>query len=244
MIFLLKNPSQRLLSTAMGFSAGVMIAVSVFELIPLAIETLSLINVSVLFIAGMVMMMFIDFIIPHEYKEEGRACRDGDGIWEEYERRRHKDRLIHTGKLVALGIAIHNVPEGFVTITGTIESTNLGLILALAIAMHNIPEGLSVAFPLYVSSGKKKNAFNLSFLSGIAEPIGGIIGLLALTLLFDITLIVDYALAFVAGIMIFISIDELLPCAYDNCNDKDAHLITLGIITGMIVMLVTLVILG
>ncbi len=153
---------------------------------------------------------------------------------------------MRTGFLVAVGIAIHNFPEGFVTITGTLHSIDLGLILAITISLHNIPEGLSVAIPIYAASDDKKRAFKLSFISGLAEPLGAVVGLIILLSLGIINeQIIELSLAFVAGIMTFISLDELLPAAHETCNDddNDVHIVTGGIIAGMAVILFTLAIL-
>ena len=155
-----------------------------------------------------------------------------------------KQRLGRTGRLVAIGIAIHNLPEGFITLSGALHSTELGILLAVAISLHNIPEGLSVAVPIYVSTNNKRKAFKISFLSGLAEPLGAVIATIVL-FTFGLTTNewIQMALAFVAGIMLFISLDELLPSARETCidNGNDSHVVTLGIISGVIVMFITLV---
>ena len=250
--FMKEKMSLQMISLSMGFSAGVMIGVSFFELVPSAIENLGILTTGICFLAGMIGIGLLDFLIPHTYGRERafneRECLDpiDPGALENIS----LEHLMRTGLFVALGIGIHNFPEGFVTMTGSLQSLNLGLILAVAIAIHNIPEGLSVAIPIYCSSQDRKKAFKLSFYSGLAEPIGAIFGLIVLLTLGITPEIIEYALAFVAGIMIFISLDELLPTAHLNNNESDqgiertGHIATGGIILGIFVMLLTLILIN
>ena len=241
-IFIIKKDDTKIISLSMGFSAGVMLGVSIFELLPEAINHLEILTAGFFFLLGMIAVALLDFFIPHEYMHE-HSCSDTDDVPVSNP---GNPRLMRTGLLVALGIAIHNLPEGFVTITGSLFSFELGLILAIAIALHNIPEGLSVAIPIYAASDNKRKAFGISFLSGLAEPVGAFIGLVVILSLGLISEeIIVISLAFVAGIMTFISLDELLPTAHETCNDNgnDTHIVTGGILAGMAVMLATLVLL-
>jgi ZIP family zinc transporter len=225
----------------MGFSAGVMVGVSVFEMLPSAIQNIGLLMAGCYFLLGMITVSFLDFIVPHDYIQEYSSIDD-----EIFDKRTKNGRMMRTGRFLAIGIAIHNFPEGFVTMTGTFKSLELGLLLAVAIAFHNIPEGLSVALPIYTASGDKFKAFKLSFLSGIAEPIGAIISVIVISTLGLISSnIIEISLAFVAGIMTFISLDELLPTAHANCYDNGdtSHVITVGIVTGLTIILFTIVLL-
>ncbi|MFW9904837.1 MAG: zinc transporter ZupT [Candidatus Thorarchaeota archaeon] len=241
-VFIINRDDSKIISLSMGFSAGVMLGVSIFELLPEAIAGLEILVAGFSFILGMIVVAFLDFLIPHEYMHEHLCDDDNDFLVKENK----NFNLMRTGFLVAIGIAIHNLPEGFVTITGSLFSLDLGLILAIAIALHNIPEGLSVAIPIYAASNNRRKAFFISFISGLAEPIGAIIGLVILLGLGIINEeIIIISLAFVAGIMTFISMDELLPSAHETCNDNgnDTHIVTAGILAGMAVILVTLVVL-
>ena len=189
----------------------------------------------------MIIVALLDFLIPHDYMHE-YSCDDNDGF---FDKETKNSRLMRTGLLVAVGIGIHNLPEGFVTITGSLFSLELGFILAITIALHNIPEGLSVAIPIYAASNNRKRAFFISFVSGLVEPIGAIVGLVILLELgFINEAIIVISLAFVAGIMTFISLDELLPIAHEICNDNgnNTHIVTGGILAGLSVMLLTLII--
>ena len=141
------------------------------------------------------------------------------------------------GLFTALAIAIHNFPEGLATFTAALTEPKLGIAIAVAIAIHNIPEGIAVSVPIYFATGDKKKAFWLSFLSGLAEPVGALIGYLIL-LPFMNELVFGILFAGVAGIMVFISLDELLPAAQKY---GEHHLSIYGLIAGMIVMAVSLV---
>jgi ZIP family zinc transporter len=240
-VFIVKKDDSKIISLSMGFSAGVMLGVSIFELLPEAIARLEILEAGFFFLLGMIVVAVLDFLIPHDYMHEHSREDDDFGVEE-----KKNPNLMRTGVLVAIGIAIHNLPEGFVTITGSLFSLELGLVLAIAIALHNIPEGLSVAIPIYAASNNRKKAFAISFISGLAEPLGAIIGLVILLGLGIVNEeIIIISLAFVAGIMTFISLDELLPTAHETCNDNgnDTHIVTGGILAGMTVMLFTLIVL-
>ena len=140
------------------------------------------------------------------------------------------------GTLTALAIAIHNFPEGLATFTAAIKDPSLGIAIAVAIAIHNIPEGIAVAVPIYYATSDKKKAFKLSFLSGLSEPLGAIIGYLLLFRFFN-DVVFGVLFAMVAGIMVFISLDELLPTAREY---GEPHLSIYGLIAGMMVMAVSL----
>ena len=145
--------------------------------------------------------------------------------------------LKRTGVFTALAIGIHNFPEGFATFIAALENVQIGLTIALAIAIHNIPEGMAVSLPIYHATGNRKSAFWYAFTSGLAEPIGALVGFfLLLPIMGELTLGITFGI--VAGIMVYISFDELLPSARVYGN---AHTTILGIVLGMMVMAVSLV---
>lgn len=230
----------KILSVTLGLSAGVMIAISVFELIPYTLEQTDFISTNAAFFAGFIILMIVDFLIPHRYEAENAS--GSFGILERDKTiTEQKNNAKRVGYLTALGIAIHNLPEGITSFSGFIISPLLGITTAIAIAIHNIPEGLSVSVPL-VSSGQSKNkAFLIGSFSGLMEPIGAIIALLfLLPIMNEIGTPLALILAFVAGIMIFISIDELLPMAFKYNNHE---LTTFSILIGMGIMVLTLFVL-
>jgi ZIP family zinc transporter len=227
-----KRPSRNLLGLMLGFAAGVMILVSFLQLFRDAIQDLEKMDpvygflyANVAFAGGMLVFFLLDVLIPHDY--------EGD---HEHSERWTESRLERTGLLTAIGIAIHNFPEGIITFVGTLHDVKLGVALALAIAIHNIPEGIAVSTPVYAATGSRSKAFLWSFLSGVSEPIGA---LLAAVLLmpFLTPAVMGWTLAAVAGIMVAISLDEIIPTAKSMSTGR---LPLLGVALGMLVMAVSL----
>ena len=248
--FFVREPSPKFISLIMGFSAGVMILVSFLELLQEGINSNGLIYGLLFFFIGMLVMLLIDVTITHEYQFEDsieiftnkKECADPNH-YHHYRRRDHNNKEINnvnlekTSMLVFFGIFIHNIPEGMVTFIGTVKNVELGIILAIAIALHNIPEGISVSVPIYACTNDRKKAFFWSFLSGISEFFGALlIGLILYPFINDF--ILGAMLAIVAGIMIYISLDELLPVSHSIGKE---HISILGLIAGMFVMAVSLI---
>ncbi|NEU30908.1 zinc transporter ZupT [bacterium LRH843] len=239
--FFTSTTNTKFLSFALGFSAGVMIYVSMIEIFVKAQDALvhSMGNemgrwLTVIgFFGGMALIAVIDRIIPkhgnpHEVKKVEDMTRPTKEI---------KDaQLLKIGTFTALAIGIHNFPEGIATFTSALQDPALGVAIAIAIAIHNIPEGIAVSVPVYFATGDRKKAFKLSFLSGLSEPIGALVAYLFLMPYLN-EIMFGMIFASVAGIMVFISLDELLPAAkkYD-----EAHTSIYGLIAGMIVMAVSL----
>ncbi len=212
------------LSVTLGFSAGVMIYVSFVELLGNSIEDVGFVWANLGFFGGIAFMFLIDRIVPHNYFEE------------QVESASENSRLMDAGVFTAVGIAIHNFPEGMGVLFSSISDLSLGIPLAVAIAIHNIPEGIAVSMPIYYATKSRKTAFLYSFFSGVAEPLGAIIGFFILRpFLNDFVLAIT--LAAVGGIMVFISFDELLPLSFDTGEE---HLAIVGSVVGMAVMAVSL----
>lgn len=238
--FFAKKTNTKFLSISLGFSAGVMIYVSFVEIIVKArIELIAELGnrgghwaTVVAFFAGILLIAIIDKLIPNvENPHEIRLVEDMEA------EKKHKDKkLMRMGMFTALAIGIHNFPEGLATFTAALSDPNLGIPIAVAIAIHNIPEGIAVSVPVYYATGSKRKAFRLSFLSGLAEPVGAIIGFLVL-LPFMNPIVFGLLFASVAGIMVFISLDELLPSAREY---GEHHLSIYGLMAGMIVMAISL----
>lgn len=245
--FFTSRTNKKFLSIALGFSAGVMIYVSLVEIFVKAKasltaalgETQGYWMTVVGFFAGIIFIALIDRFIPkknnpHEVKtvEDVHAAELNSQAVDE-------DKLMKMGLFTALAIGIHNFPEGIATFMSAIQDPNVGIAIAIAVAIHNIPEGIAVAVPIYFATGNRKKAFKLSFFSGLAEPVGAIVAFLILMpFLNDIMFGVIFAA--VAGIMVFISLDELLPAAkkYD-----ETHLSIYGLVAGMAVMAISLLLL-
>jgi ZIP family zinc transporter len=201
------------------------------ELLASAVDMIGFSMAHVAFFIGIFVMFAIDLALPHSYiledHNEDKFKRTG---------LREDKGLIRVSVLVAFGVAIHNFPEGMVTFAGAMKDMDLGIALAFAVAIHNIPEGIAVAVPIYAATKSSKKAFWWSFLSGVSEPVGALIaGLILMPFLNDIVL--GWMLAVVAGFMVFISLDELLPVANSY---KQEHVAILGVTVGMIVMALSL----
>ena len=238
--FFAKKTNTGFLSVALGFSAGVMIYVSFVEIMVKArtelVSELGTVNGNWItvasFFGGILLIALIDKLIPNiENPHEMHK------VEEMYDEKAMKDKkLMRMGLFTALAIAIHNFPEGLATFTAAITDPSLGIAIAVAIAIHNIPEGIAVSIPVYYATGSKKKAFWLSFSSGLAEPIGALIGYLLL-MPFLGPMVFGILFAGVAGIMVFISLDELLPAAEEY---GEHHLSIYGLIAGMAVMALSL----
>lgn len=241
-----KKVSNHVLAISLGFSAGVMIYVSMVEIFVKAKDSLTLaygeqggfLAANLAFFAGMLIIGLIDKILPseqnphdfnqssHIHDEEGKQILI-DGVKE-----RENSKLMRTGVFTALAIAIHNFPEGLATFISALQDPTIAIPIVVAIAIHNIPEGMAVSYPIYYATGSKKKAFLYSFASGLSEPIGALIGYLIL-MPFMNDVVYGILFGVVAGIMVYISIDELLPSAQEY---GEHHLSIYGMIAGMVIM--------
>lgn len=232
------------LSLALGFSAGVMIYVSMVEIFPeaqtIAISIwgdLGLWFATAAFFGGMMLIALIDRLVPSfENPHAPKLVEDLQEYNEEYA----NTKLLRTGVFAALAVAIHNFPEGIATFVAVLQDPSLGIAITIAIAIHNIPEGIAVSVPVFYSTGSRKKAFVYSFLSGLSEPLGALIAFLILMPFINEAL---FALLFasVAGIMVFVSLDELIPAAKEY---DEAHNSIYGLIAGMMVMALSLLLMG
>lgn len=239
--FFTKTTSTKFLSVSLGFSAGVMIYVSMIEIFQKA-KVILIANYNeiqgtwitvIAFFSGIAFIAIIDRLIPsvnnpHEVKrvEEIKGNKEANN-----------KKLYRMGLLTALVIAIHNIPEGITVFVAGLSDLKIAIPTAIAIAIHNIPEGIAVSVPVSFATGNRKKAFILSFLSGLAEPIGALIAFFFFKSFLNDTFL-GVTFASVAGIMVFISLDELLPSAREYGQH---HLAIYGLITGMAVMAVSLI---
>ncbi len=243
--FFTKRTNTRFLSASLGFSAGVMIYVSFVEILAKSNDSLSVVYGNntgswltvISFFCGVLAIGLIDKLIPsyenpHEVRrieevKNGKNSRD--------------PKLVRMGMFTALAIAIHNFPEGIATFFAGLTEPELAIPVAIAIAIHNIPEGIAVSVPISYGTGSKKKGFFLSMISGLAEPVGALFAFAIISLFFNGSEIPDSIFGFlfggVAGIMVFISIDELLPTAEEYGHH---HYAIYGFIGGMAVMALSL----
>lgn len=231
--YFIRRPKIVYLSFSLGLSAGVMIYVSFMELLPGAIKMVGEWVGVLFFFIGIGFIAIVDLLVP-----EPENPHNLEGLDEP--RGPHEERqLMRTGVMTALAIGIHNFPEGLATFASALSDLRLGVFIAIAIAIHNIPEGIAVSVPIYYATLNKNKAFLWSFLSGVSEPVGALIGYLVL-MPFLTPVVLAGTLAFVAGVMIYISLDELLPMAHRYGH---GHLVIGGIVLGMLVMAVSLIML-
>lgn len=238
--FFTKSTNKKFLSVSLGFSAGVMIFVSMIELYPEARDSIAgemsakaaSWATAGAFFAGMLIIAIIDKLIPSEenpHEPHGEMCDKKSDC--------RKEKLMRMGVFTALAIAIHNFPEGLATFISALSQPAIAVSIAIAIAIHNIPEGIAVSVPIYHATGNKKKAFLYSFLSGLSEPVGAVIGYFFLRNYIN-DVMFGLVFAAVAGIMVFISLDELLPAAREY---GEHHLSIYGLVSGMAVMAVSLI---
>ncbi len=222
LIVLVKKPSKRLMSFLMGLAAGVMIILSFLELMAEALNLAGLTLAATGFLVGSLIILVLDAVLPHLHfgtKEKGLA----------------DVKLFRYSSLIAVGIALHNFPEGLALGSSYAYLPELGLTVAVAMAIHNIPEGMAIAIPACLRGYSKSSAFRLALLSGLAEPAGALVSVVLLDVFSEF---VPFGLAFAAGIMVFITLDEIIPAASQNGHE---HLTSFGLIAGS---LLTFVLLG
>lgn len=253
--FFTKKSNTKFLSLSLGFSAGVMIYISMIELFftakdrlvtELGLKAGSWLTVAAFF-GGMFFIALIDRLIPsgenphemhsiEEINDKNPKESHHNDIKIKHDKAKANNKLLRMGVFAALAIAIHNFPEGMATFISSLQEATIAIPITVAIALHNIPEGIAVSVPIFYATGNRKKAFVYSFLSGLSEPVGALIGYLILMPVLNDT-VMGVVFGMVAGIMVFISLDELLPSAREY---GEHHLAIYGTVAGMILMAVSL----
>lgn len=226
-VLMMRKVSNRVVSFSLGFASGVMLLVSFNDLFLEAQKLLSHLDLIIMFSLGAVMMIVLDLAIPHIEV----TSRGGDG---------KNAKMLRRGWLIAIGITLHNLPEGLVVAAGYIYMPRLGLIIAIAIMLHNIPEGVATAIPFAEAGMKRSKIAILTFLSGLAEPVAALIGAAALSFV-ETKTIIGFSLVFAAGVMTYITADELIPVAHEY---GFKHTVSVSLLLGMIFALLVDVILS
>ena len=265
--FVKDRNNTKFLTLSMGFAAGVMLYVSFMEIFPHALSALDAINEGhdheghehgggsnrylgvIAFFVGMLLVALIDKLVPHDENpheimseaEKAEAAADVEAIKKGKEvSPAGTKRLMRIGLLTALALALHNFPEGIATFVSALDSISMGVTIAIAIALHNIPEGIAVSMPVYYATGSRSKAFWYSFLSGVVEPVGAILAYFLLMPYMD-SMMIAILLSGVAGIMVFIALDQLLPAAEEY---GEHHISIYGMVAGMGVMAISLLMLN
>ncbi len=240
-----KRDSSKFLCLSLGFSAGVMIYLSFMEILPEGLVYLQkyyggrqahLYNI-LAFFGGIGVIAIIDRLVPSADNphEIPNVLELQKGLTTQ-----QNSHLMRTGVLSALAITVHNIPEGLVTFTSYLANPKVGLSVALAVAIHNIPEGIAVAVPIYFATGKRWKSFLIALLSGLSEVVGALLGILLFSV-GNLDLMLGFVLASTAGVMVYISFDELLPTAE---RYGEHHLSIYGVLAGMAVMALSLLFLA
>ncbi|NLG26319.1 MAG: zinc transporter ZupT [Chloroflexi bacterium] len=253
-----RRPGPRFMTITLGFSCGVMVLISFQELLHEGMNAVGFVPAYAAFFGGMVLMLLIDMFIPHEFMAEHREDQmlgveptlecpmRGRGRGWGARRGRGRggqvcdSRLYRLGLCTAIGVIIHNFPEGMASFAGALQDTGVGIAIAVAIALHNIPEGLAVSAPVLAATGSRWQALRWGLLCGMAEPAGAALAALVLFRFLSPT-VLGYLLSVVAGIMVFIALDELLPAAHEY---RMEHLGVIGVMAGMAVMALSLYLLS
>ncbi len=230
--FFIKKENLSALAVGLGFSAGVMLYVSFMEILPHANTALSQLygptagqSLAVgLFFAGAILAWGVDQCLPALHVQPKTLQKSA--------------KLKHTGLFAAVALTLHNFPEGLATFFSALDSVTLGISVALAVAIHNIPEGMAVALPVYHSTDSRTKAFWASAASGMAEPVGAVLGYFMLDYLLH-EAVLGVLFAGVAGIMVYLALDELLPTAHDYGH---SHQVISGVFSGMALMAVVLLV--
>ncbi len=221
MVLAFGEMEERILGSLMGFAGGVMLAVSFLKLFSEALTHLSQLEATLSFAAGALIMMAIDLTTPHMES----------GVWETGIA---DPKLLKTGFIVAIGISLHNFPEGLVVSASYGHLPRLGLLIAVMICLHNIPEGIATATPLIAAGMDRKKATGLAFLSGMTEPVGALVGSILISAAGAGNHIIFVGLGLAAGVMTYITVDELIPVAHEYCTVIHKHYISIGLLAGMI----------
>lgn len=247
MAFIPGATSRRFLSGALGLSAGVMLYVSFVDLFPEALRSMEAVVpgrqgvwwVTLAFFCGIGLIALIDWLVPEDENPHEFQHFESEELARERKLDPEHRHLKRTGVMLALAIGIHNFPEGMATFISALDGMEVAIPIVAAIAIHNIPEGIAVAVPIYNATGNRRKALAYSFLSGLAEPVGALVGLLFLLPLWTPT-VSALLYAGVAGVMVYISIDELLPGAEKYGYH---HVSMAGVCLGMAIMAVSIILL-
>ncbi|XP_073001254.1 zinc transporter ZTP29 isoform X2 [Typha latifolia] len=224
LVILNHSPSLKMLGLLQGFAAGLMLSISFLDLAHNALNSIGFLKGNLWFFAGVLFFAFVINFIPEPAivprTDANKKENDDDGSGKDM-MRKHRRQVFFSGIVTAVGISLHNFPEGMAVFLGSMKGLRVGLNLALAIALHNIPEGIAVALPVYFATDSKWQAFKLATLSGFAEPLGVIV----VGYLFPSSLnpeILEGLLGSVGGVMAFLTLHEMLPLAFDYAGQKQA----------------------
>lgn len=234
LVFFQKTPSPRVLAFGLAFAAGAMVFVSLTEIFGKSVDSFSEVSsagfswATAAFLTGLLAILALDRLIPNPH--ETLDVNDPRFL------DKNQSYLRRIGLMSAFAITAHNFPEGLATFFATLESPTLGAPLAFAIAVHNIPEGISIAAPIYFATQNKRLTVLACLISGLAEPLGAVMGYFILKPFLSPE-IFGWVFGIIAGAMVFLAMDELLPAAK---RYSDGHETVYGLVGGMGVIAISL----
>jgi len=215
LIAVIRRPGRKTLGFLMGLAAGIMVMLSFIALMSEALRISGPFMGAAGFTVGSVLMFSLDLLLPHKYfAVDEKGMLDG--------------KLLKVGVMIAIGISLHNFPEGVAVASGFSSSPKLGLVIAVAIGLHNIPEGIATSLPMYVVGSSRRSAVGLALASGLVEPLGALLAGLFQSTFHEL---VPFGLAFASGVIVFITTDELIPVAHEHGHERST---SLGLIAGCI----------
>jgi ZIP family zinc transporter len=237
LVFTSKTPSPRMLSFGLAFAGGAMVYVSLSEILNKSVMSFTaafdaergFTYATLAFLAGVFLIAAIDMLVPNPHQ--------GLETEEAAFRNVNRDYIRRVGFMTAIAITAHNFPEGLATFFATLENPHVGMPLAIAIAIHNIPEGISIAVPIYFATNSRACAFGACLLSGLAEPVGAILGYLLLAPYLS-EAVFGAVFGVISGVMVFLALDELLPAAKKYAS---GHETVYGLVLGMATLAVSLI---
>ncbi|KMZ67100.1 Zinc transporter ZTP29 [Zostera marina] len=224
LVVLNPTPNLKALGLLQGFASGLMLSISFFDLAHNAINSIGFLKGNLWFFAGVISFALIVSFVPEPTvipNSKSSKKKNDDDESESDPMNKHRSQVFFSGIITAIGISLHNFPEGMAVFLGSMKGLRVGLNLALAIALHNIPEGVAVALPIYFATESKWEAFKLATFSGLAEPLGVII----VAYLFPRSLnpeVLEGLLGAVGGVMAFLTLHEMLPLSFDYAGQKNA----------------------
>lgn len=235
LVFFQKTPNPRVLAFGLAFAGGAMVYVSLTEIFNKSVDSFNEMGVNgfnhatYAFLMGLILLVLIDRFIPNPHE----TLDPNDAEFQE----KNRAKIARLGMMTAAAITAHNFPEGLATFFATLENPTVGLPLALAIAIHNIPEGISIAAPVYFATRSRKLTLLACFASGLAEPLGALVGYAVLQSFLS-PAVFGWVFGVIAGVMVFLSLDELLPAAKRYAN---GHETVYGLVLGMVLMSLSLI---
>lgn len=233
-VFLMGKENPKVIAFSIGLSAGAMLMIAFMGIMPSVGDSFvdlfgddkrASMQPLLMFVLGLFLMIGIDRMLPssvHNHPNAAPELPDVDGETK-------NGKMLRTGIAIAIAIGVHNIPEGIATFTTLLTDRSLGLMVTIAVVIHNIPIGIAIAMPIFLATGSRRRAFFAALLSGLVSPAAAFLAYIFM-MPFLSAVVMSSLLAVVAGVMVYISIDELIPASRRIGHH---HLSTYGVVVGM-----------